>query len=243
MRVGRFRVPDYRLPDLIQDTKKIYEKYGSEAVTDMDTLAMLLGHKSSKSGAFLTKLASLRAFGLVEGRGEIRVTDLGKKVTFPESEKAELEALEEIIKRIPLWRELYERFGTQLPDDFWVDLAKITGCEAPEAKRLERTIKNAYLKDISRLAELKSHLEKIRHEEPSKKSEEIPTLPVSEEFPEELFERFITTDFAVFIRRDLSALEFFETAIKGWIEHLKKKLSKKRQTQTRIIDYQSRTEE
>jgi len=68
-------------------------------------------------------------------------------------------------------------------------------------------------------------------------------LPVSEEFPEELFERFITTDFAVFIRRDLSALEFFETAIRGWIEHLKKKLSKKRQAQTWIIDYQSRTEE
>jgi len=58
------------------------------------------------------------------------------------------------------------------------------------------------------------------------------------DFPEDQFERFITSDFAVFIRRDLSALEFFETAIRSWLDHLKKKLSKKRPAQTLLTSYQ-----
>ena len=76
MHIGSFSVPDVRLyPALVEATRTIYDKFPSDEA-DMRTLAQLLGHKSPKSGAFLSKLAALRAYGLIEGRGRVRVMGL-----------------------------------------------------------------------------------------------------------------------------------------------------------------------
>ncbi|MGQ9515074.1 MAG: hypothetical protein ACUVTL_08525 [Thermoproteota archaeon] len=59
-----------------------------------------------------------------------------------------------------MWKEFYSRWGVNLPTvDFWVDLGKITGLEAPDAQRIEKIVRNAYLDDIKYL-KVEKELEK-----------------------------------------------------------------------------------
>jgi hypothetical protein len=149
MKVGKYDIPDMRLfPFLYEATKKLYEHFKSEEATDMLTVANLLGHQTDKSGAFIRKLACLRAYGLIEKRG-VKVTELGKKLTYGASEEERNAALKEAILNIPLWKEFYTRWGVNLPSsNFWVELTKIAGLEAPDAKKIEQIVRNAYLDDI-----------------------------------------------------------------------------------------------
>lgn len=155
MKIGRFEIPDMRLyPTLFEATKKIYEKFKSEEAIDQLTVAKLLGHKSA-SGAFLRKIANLRAYGLITRRG-IKVTDVGKQLTYATSDEERNEALRRALLNIPLWKEFHSRWSVTLPTvDFWVDLSNITGLEAPDAQNAEDTIRKAYLEDIQYLKPIK----------------------------------------------------------------------------------------
>lgn len=149
MKIGKYDIPTYRLnPKLSQATKTLFENFKSEQATDMLTVAKLFGHKTEKSGAFLTKLADLRAYGLITKRG-VKVTDLGKKLTYDPSDAERNKAYKETLLNIPLWKELNSRFGKELPtSNFWVELTKITGLEAPDAQKVEETVRNAYQSDF-----------------------------------------------------------------------------------------------
>ncbi|MDH5732791.1 MAG: hypothetical protein OEY88_03260 [Candidatus Bathyarchaeota archaeon] len=156
MKVGKYDIPYYRVhPKLFQATKILFENFKSEEASDMLTVAKLLGHKTEKSGALLTKLADLRSYGLITKRG-VKVTDLGKKLTYDPSDAERNKAYKEALLNIPLFKELYSRFGKNLPtSNFWVKLTKITGLEAPDAQKVEKTVQNAYLTDFKYLKEEK----------------------------------------------------------------------------------------
>lgn len=166
MKVGKYDVPDMRLyPELAEATKKIYEKFKSEEAANTLTVAKLLGHSSDRSGSYYRKMACLRAYGLIDKRG-IKVTDVGKRLTYGVSEEERNEALKEAIMNIPLWKEFHRRWGRQLPTvDFWVDLAKITGLEAPDAQRIEENVRGAYLADIRYLKPIEKPKEKEKPSE------------------------------------------------------------------------------
>ncbi len=151
MKVGTYEIPDYRLiPTMIESTKIIYDKFKGENAPDNLTVANLLGHKSV-SGSLLTKLGNLRSYGLIEKRG-IKVTELGKNITYPINEEARDEAIRQAILNIPLWAELYRKFGVNLPrENFWVDLKQITGLEAPESQKLADMVRNYYIDDTKYL--------------------------------------------------------------------------------------------
>jgi hypothetical protein len=147
--VGNYAIPDLRLfPSLVEAARKIYDAYPNEDVSDLKSLAVLLGHKSEKSGAFLAKMTFMRAYGLIEGRGAVRISEIGKHIGFgTDDQKAE--AIKKAILNIPLWNDLYAKFGVNLPtDNFWAQLAKIAVIEAPEAQRTAEQVRNAYLEDI-----------------------------------------------------------------------------------------------
>lgn len=48
-----------------------------------------------------------------------------------------------------MWKELYGKFGKTLPtSNFWAQLGKITGSEAPDAQKVENIVIKAYLDDF-----------------------------------------------------------------------------------------------
>lgn len=219
MKIGNYTIPDVRLfPNLAEATKLIYNKYPAEEVTDMKILANLLGHKTDKSGTFLNKLTYLRAYGLIEGRGSVRVSEIGKKITYGANEDERMQAIERALLNIPLWKEFYTRWGVNLPNgNFWVDLAKIATLEAPQAQTLAEYVRKAYLDDF-------------RYLKLSRK-EEKPIEPAKEESPRLLEPRdstkLETEDFTIYIKRNMESIRSFETFdFKGWLTNLKLKLQK-----------------
>ena len=100
-------------PELHDDIKKLYGKFGQSEV-DQETVAQLLGHKSGRSSTYrVYKLGSLRSYGLIEGRGKIRVTDLGKRLTYPENDEEYVKAIVEAVRNIPLWKIFFDDFTSQ----------------------------------------------------------------------------------------------------------------------------------
>lgn len=168
VKIGKFDIPTFRLqPNLVEATRTLYENFKSEEAPDSLTVAKLLGHKTDKSGGFLTKLADLRSYGLLTSRG-VTVTNLGKKLTYGVSDEEKNEAFKKTLLNIPLWKEFHSRFGKTLPvSNFWVELTKITGLEAPDAQKVAEKVRNAYLTDFQYVKE-----EKKPQDEGTKMSEQ-----------------------------------------------------------------------
>ncbi len=152
MKLGEYTIPDNpnRLPLLVEVTKKIYDTYKSDAIpnaTKNDALAQLLGFKSSNNGAYWNRLTALRTYGLLEGRGDLRVSQLGKDLTYGTGETKSHAAFK-AFQNIGLWRELYKAHRFQLPtQDFWAKLAKIANCEPPVAKSNQQYVSEAFAED------------------------------------------------------------------------------------------------
>lgn len=149
-------IPNMRLyPELFDDVKKLYDKFG-QSERDQETVAQLWGHKSAKSSQFsFVKLGSLRDYGLIEGRGKIKVSDLGRRLTFPQSDKEGNDAIVEAIKNVPLWKRLFDNYTDKdedFPiDTFWMDLRHIVGEDKlppEEAKNKAKIVRNAYFEDL-----------------------------------------------------------------------------------------------
>lgn len=152
MKLGEYTVPDSpnRLPLLIDVTKKIYDTYKSDSIpnaTKNDALAQLLGFKSSNNGAFWQRITALKTYGLLEGRGDLRVSQLGKDITYGTGE-TKAQASLRAFQNIGLWKELYNAHRLRLPtQDFWAKLAKIANCEPPVAKSGEQFVSEAFAED------------------------------------------------------------------------------------------------
>jgi hypothetical protein len=146
MKLGTYSMPMYRLDTLLPDTKKIYERFRLEEI-QVDHIASFLG-LSPRSGGFLQKMADLRAYGLIEGRGgKSRVSKLGRDATLGIGAEKD-RALEKIVKGIPLWGIFYEKYGKGIKvDDFWMDLEKITGMERLDSQKVAESVRKHYNDD------------------------------------------------------------------------------------------------
>lgn len=147
MKIGKYWTPTNRLGTLLEATTIIYDNYGGKEI-NADLIAAALKH-SSNSGTFKTKLADLKTYGLIEGRGQqLTVTELAKQATFGEqAEKAE--ALRKIIWNVDLWRELWDSYATSIKkENFWAVLVKITGEERSIAQKKAESIRKVYLEAV-----------------------------------------------------------------------------------------------
>lgn len=172
MKIGPYSIPSYRLESLLADVKKIYDQFqGGE--TTKEFIAHTLGH-SPTSGGFYQKMADLKAYGLIEGRGDkVKVSDLGKMVTYETTAAEKNQAFVRIVNNIPLWKILYEKYGVNIKDEgFWIDLAQITALERPEAQKLANIVRKAYLEDARYIKPAERIQEPINNENKHKEESE-----------------------------------------------------------------------
>jgi hypothetical protein len=89
------------------------------------------------SGTLFAKVAAMRDFGLIEGRGELRVSPLAQRVLHPANTAEGQEARAEAFQRVDLLRQLYARFEGEVPDDMsmLVGLEEITRASRDEIVR------------------------------------------------------------------------------------------------------------
>ncbi len=155
MQIGKsYAVPDERMyPKLVDWTKQIYDKFTTNE-TDALVIAQLLGH-ASIGGAFNGKIAIMSSYGLVDRRlGKIRVTDIGRKIVFPNDGKEKADGVKSALFKVTLWERLYQDYttkGAELPSNFWANLANLADIPPDDAKSKADWVAKAFNSDISYL--------------------------------------------------------------------------------------------
>ncbi|MDO8474336.1 MAG: hypothetical protein Q7S62_02230 [bacterium] len=106
---------------------------------------------AENSGTLFAKIAALRDFGLVEGRGELRISDLARRIIHPANPEESRQARIEAFHRVDLLRALYEKFEGEAPDDsaLLITLEEIT--KAPREEIVRRfSLIQKHLGDVAR---------------------------------------------------------------------------------------------
>lgn len=173
-KLGPFSYPDIRFADAVEIAQRIATKF--HGTVSVKGLAWELG-MAEGSGTLFAKVAALRDFGLVEGRGELRISPLAQRVLHPTSPAEGKEARAESFQRVELLRLLHARFNGEIPDDvsLLVGLEEISRARRDEIVRRASLIQK-HLTDAVRILGRKINSDKI--EEYSENKQIINTLPV-----------------------------------------------------------------
>ncbi len=125
-KIGSYDYPETQLGTLVNSMEVLVKKFYGTA-NDAKTFAEALGHNSNKSGAFLTKLADLRKYCLIEKR-DISATVKGKHIIEYLTPEERMQELNKTVMEITLWKDLYQRLGSKRPslDDFKIHLVEIS---------------------------------------------------------------------------------------------------------------------
>ncbi len=113
-KLGPYSYPDIRFGDAVEIAGRVLNKF--KGTVSVKGLAWELG-MAEGSGTLFAKVAALRDFGLVEGRGELRISQLAQRVIHPASPEEGQQARAEAFQRVELLRQLYTRFEGETPDD------------------------------------------------------------------------------------------------------------------------------
>lgn len=133
-KLGPYSYPDIRFGDAVEIAGRVLTKF--KGTVSVKGLAWELG-MAEGSGTLFAKVAALRDFGLVEGRGELRISQLAQRVIHPANPDEGQQARAEAFQRVELLRQLYTRFEGETPDDMslLVGLEEITRAPRDEIVR------------------------------------------------------------------------------------------------------------
>lgn len=160
MKIGTMNIPHHRLGDLLEIPGMFYGKFGFDPI-EGEIASKMMGYSGSNNGAYIRKVADLRAYGLLNPRGKIQVSELGRKVAFPEDDEERQAGLFLAFKNVEVYALIYEKYGKNPSTDLWPDLIKWTKAKPNEAQELEQKLKNAYLYDVRLINEVPQITKKI----------------------------------------------------------------------------------
>lgn len=141
-KIGDFRYPEITLSEAIKIAQVIIRQYRGTISTA--GLAQALG-MSERGGGFLHKMAALRDYGLVEGRGTLKATPRAERIILPNSPGEAARAAVEAFIGIELFAEVDGRLGDEVPDAerLAILLGEITS-DRIQARRKARGIRRYY---------------------------------------------------------------------------------------------------
>src|SRR5437773_2006700 len=135
--MGSLGREDY--PDIPLETAITYLAKASRVLSegiDRDGFAQALDLKSG-SGGFARVLSSLRRYGLIEGHGTFKTTDLATQIVHGFTQQDKDKARAQAWLKIDIIREIYQRYKTSVPDkggEFLAFLSKLTGADPQEVR-------------------------------------------------------------------------------------------------------------
>jgi len=112
------RAPSIALDVAIERVLRVYDKEGCHP-TALDVVAQDLGYKGANNGAFLTTIASLRYYGLLERPkdGYLAVSKELESFKFAPSEDHRHELQIKWLKKPVIFSELLQKYDSRLPSD------------------------------------------------------------------------------------------------------------------------------
>jgi len=142
-KLGNVSYPYIKLSRAIEIARRICEApYKGEI--SVSGLAQEL-KMSEKGGGFLYLVASLRDYGLVEGTGTLRATEIAKKIVAGTPEEMGRNRAESFLK-VEIFRNLKDKIGAEVPETerFSVILRDLTKADTLKVKNVAETIRNLY---------------------------------------------------------------------------------------------------
>lgn len=112
------KFPAYDLASCVEVARAIHTKGGGAA--SAEHLAAYLGYKGTNNGAYITKVASARMFGLITKQGNLFVpTTLAHRILSPVYTHDGQQALVDAFMNVELYRKVHDDFkGRELPPEF-----------------------------------------------------------------------------------------------------------------------------
>lgn len=143
--------PELSFSEAIRMLKQFHEKLNGKA-SSFSSLANAFD-SSEKSGWFKVKVGDLRKYGLIEGRGEFKISDIGQDVLFYNKKEEQQSAIKRVLNNIDLFKSIYARVGKDVQDisTFKAILGDITHAEKSVIQNKAEQIRNIYIDLISNI--------------------------------------------------------------------------------------------
>lgn len=112
------RAPSIALDTAIDRVQRVYDKEGRHSIA-LEIVAQDLGYKGANNGAFLTTIASLRYFGLVDRpkEGHLAVSKDFESFKFAPTDELRRDLKIKWLKNPTIFAELLQQYGDRLPSD------------------------------------------------------------------------------------------------------------------------------
>ena len=144
-KIQGFHLPELDPDEAVEIANTIVNDFGSE-VTDEEAFARSIGHSTSNSGAYYKKVADLRRYGILPGRG-LQATELAKRIGNPNAGAAARRAKLEMMKHLDVVDALDDELDGKKPaGELWRVIADVTGAGPDEAREAAPRIAELYRK-------------------------------------------------------------------------------------------------
>lgn len=142
-----FRYPELEPDEVAKILKQIVNAIGASAAPQEAIAAAV--KFSPKSSSFRIKIADLIQYGLLEGRGSLKATDLAQRLA-----TGDKTVYKDIMENIPLLKSLYNNLaGQEAPQDITPYLMTITKCDRIDAEKKKERIRNLYNSFLQKIRE------------------------------------------------------------------------------------------
>ena len=139
-RGGNKDFPLIKIERAIEVTQEVAKIRPSASLKDLEIALKV------KGGGLSGLVAYTKRYGLITGRGNVVITELGKKILYPSKENEELEGKREAFLNVPMFKELLEQYKDQefpADDIFKNILIRRYSANERDAVRLINIIKDA----------------------------------------------------------------------------------------------------
>ncbi len=142
--IGKMDYPEMPLSNAVQYLNRAYRVLSEGISTDGFAQALSL---KPKTGGFARVLVSLNRYGLVEGRGTIKATELAKQVLYGYTQEDREKAKARAWLNIEIIKGIYDRYGASVPErtgEFLALIGKLSGADPQEVQDKAGDVRNLY---------------------------------------------------------------------------------------------------
>jgi len=233
-KIGKWVYPDMDLDKALETVGKIHSGFRGRITAG--NLAKLFGIEP-RGGGFASKVDDLEAYGLVEGKGEYKLTPLAIKIIQNPSDP---QHKAEAFLKVDLFKTIHNEFGGRLPEDNEILVMNLVTL----LKEPEESISN-------RVSRIRNHYNAaLKYLMPETFAGDFGTIMVPPEAPTFMapvsgsgvtqssdlltvppdFKKLVMPEtFIVATKNDLESVNLLEDQFRTWIKHLRAKLTAKDQ--------------
>ena len=229
---GEWEIPYIKLEEAMQMADKVKEMGKATS----DKLAQAMGEKNV--GWFRLKVASVKRWGLIEGWGEMQVTQAYKDIKQEKKPNHALEVKHNLFLGIPLFKSIFDEYKDNgLPQEPYLtnaiaDKFGLTGRNPNLVSNIVREFINEHFPNYghgdsyANIPQDKKQQADLQHKEPA--SQNIPQLPANAIFPIKIITRERVFDWDIAGEVDW---EVVDSAIKSLKDRWKNKASNSNQNE------------